>query len=277
MITLTDISKKYNGKQILDHITLEIPVGQGTAFLGANGCGKSTLLKIIAGLVRPSGGKVCVEKGRLIHYVPEHFPKMNFTPLQYLQYMGRLDGMGDGEAYRIIREMAEDFRLESMLDIPMKHLSKGSLQKIGVVQALMKRPDILLLDEPLSGQDVRSQQAFIGKVRELEKDGVTVLMSCHEPFLVDALTPNAFRITNGKLDRITVEAVQMEQWYLLFFTGGAQGKVPEGLEGRLQYTECGCQLRMPEKECDRVISEMMKSGWNLRGMWNENNDKLPEI
>ena len=269
MIKLTHINKEYNRKPVLCDITLDIPQGLSIAFIGANGCGKSTLLKIVAGLVKPTKGEVCLKRGKLIHYVPEHFPKMNLTPQQYLYYMGKLDGMSDTAIKERIQELAEDFYVTSMLNIPMKHLSKGSLQKIGVIQALMKSPDILLLDEPLSGQDVKSQQVFIRKIRELEQNHVTVLMSCHEPYLVDALAKEVYTISDGQLQRTTLAATAKETWYNLFFVHTEHHKLPEKWQGRLQFTEEGCNLRVTEKECDAAVLEMINAGWNLRGMWNE--------
>ena len=79
IIKLNQISKVYNHKQILDQVDLSIYEGQSIAFTGHNGSGKSTMLKIIAGLVRPSGGKVVYREKLLFHYVPERFPKMNLT------------------------------------------------------------------------------------------------------------------------------------------------------------------------------------------------------
>ena len=79
MITLNHIVKEYDRKVILNDINLTIEQGRSVAFTGYNGCGKSTLLKIIAGLVRPTKGTVSLEKGPVIRYVPEHFPKMNLT------------------------------------------------------------------------------------------------------------------------------------------------------------------------------------------------------
>ena len=197
---------------------VNIRQGQSVAFTGHNGCGKSTLLKVIAGLVRPTKGTVCLNmegghsneekavignthSGNLIHYVPEHFPQMQLTARRYLHYMGKIDALSHTGASRHmenkcsmgnkcsvenkcsedkcsneektfieaphgnkklecvelgthINELAEEFFVSNMLDIPMKYLSKGSLQKIGMIQALLKEPDILLLDEPLSGQDM---------------------------------------------------------------------------------------------------------------------------
>ena len=269
MIALEHIIKEYNKKVVLNNIDLTIEKGQSLAFTGKNGCGKSTLLKIIAGLVRPTAGTVCLEKGKLIHYVPEHFPQMRLTAKQYLLYMGKMEKMVSAELEARIQELAEDFFVLNMLDIPLKYLSKGSLQKIGVIQALLKEPDILLLDEPLSGQDVMSQQVFIQKMRELQKHNVTILMSCHEPYLVDAIADEVYQFTDGKIVLAEHKTAGETQWYTMLFVRTKKADVPENWKGHLQFTEQGCILRVAESECNRAMIEMVEAGWNLRGMYNE--------
>lgn len=270
MIALEHIVKEYDKKIILNDIHFTIEQGQSFAFTGQNGCGKSTLLKIIAGLVRPTKGTVKLEKGKLIHYVPEHFPKMNLTARRYLSYMGKMDKLEDAALETRIQKLAEEFFVSNMLDIPMKYLSKGSLQKIGVIQALLKEPDILLLDEPLSGQDVMSQQVFIQKIQELQKHHVTIIMSCHEPYLVDAVADEVYRFADGKIVLESHKSAGEAQWYHMFFVRTEKADIPEKWKGHLQFTEQGCILRAADGECDRAIAEMLEAGWNLRGMHCEN-------
>lgn len=269
MIALKNIVKEYDKKVILKDIQLTIEQGQSVAFMGKNGCGKSTLLKIIAGLVRPTAGTVSLEKGKLIHYVPEHFPKMNLTAKQYLVSMGRIEELESVELETRIHKLTEEFSVSNMLDTPMKYLSKGSLQKIGVIQALLKEPDILLLDEPLSGQDVMSQQVFIQKIQELQRHHVTILMSCHEPYLVDAIADEVYRFADGKIILDCHKAVGEEKWYTMFFVRPKKAEIPENWKGHLQFTEQGCIVRAAESACDRAIMDMLEAGWNLRGMQSE--------
>lgn len=270
MIAIEHIVKEYNKKVVLNDIDLTIEQGQSLAFTGKNGCGKSTLLKIIAGLVRPTAGTVCLEKGKLIHYVPEHFPQMRLTAKQYLISMGKMEEIEGVELETRIHGLAEDFFVSNMLDIPLKYLSKGSLQKIGVIQALLKEPDILLLDEPLSGQDVMSQQVFIQKMRELQKHNVTILMSCHEPYLVDAIADEVYQIVDGKIALANPQLVDKVQKYMMLFVRTKKADIPENWKECIQFTEQGCILRVEESECDRAMVEMLEAGWNLRGMRNEN-------
>lgn len=269
MIVLKHVVKEYDKKIILNDIHFTIEQGQSLAFTGQNGCGKSTLLKIIAGLVRPTKGTVCIGKGKLIHYVPEHFPKMNLTARQYLLHMGKMDELQSVELETRIHELAEEFFVSNMLEIPMKYLSKGSLQKIGVIQALLKEQDILLLDEPLSGQDVMSQQVFIQKIQELQRHHVTILISCHEPYLVDVVADDVYQFVDGKIVLASHKSKKEAQWYRMFFVRTEKAYIPEMWKGHLQFTEQGCILRAAESECDRAMAGMREAGWNLRGMYYE--------
>ncbi|HML48474.1 MAG TPA: ABC transporter ATP-binding protein, partial [Clostridia bacterium] len=187
VIRAQSISKAYGGRTLFHGIDLDIPRGRAIAFVGHNGTGKTTLLKLLAGLVAPSAGRVVRVEGLSTGYVPEHFPKMNLTALQYLRAMGGIEGLSGQEAGERSLALLRSFFMESMADVPMKHLSKGSLQKVGVAQALLRTPDVLLLDEPLSGQDADSQRVFVRRVKALIQGGTTVLLSCHEPFLVRRL------------------------------------------------------------------------------------------
>lgn len=271
MIALKHIIKEYNKEVVLNDINLTIEQGRSLAFTGQNGCGKSTLLKVIAGLVRPTAGMVSLEEGKLIHYVPEHFPQMRLSAKQYLFYMGRMEKLEGVELETRIQKLAEDFFVSNMLDIPMRYLSKGSLQKISVIQALLKEPDILLLDEPLSGQDVMSQQAFIQKMRELQNHNVTILMSCHEPYLVDAIADDVYQFVDGNIVLADHKSASETRWYAMLFVRTEKAVIPETWKGHLQFTEQGCILRATEGECNRAMIEMIEAGWNLRGMYNEDN------
>ena len=134
LIELKNITQSYNKEVILQDLTLSISQNQSIAFTGHNGCGKSTLLKLLAGLIRPTHGNVLYHGAPLFHYVPERFPKMNLTARQYLRHMGYLDGLSADDVKTRYEALCEEFFLSDMLDIPMKHLSKGTLQKVSVIQ-----------------------------------------------------------------------------------------------------------------------------------------------
>ncbi|SEM31440.1 MULTISPECIES: ATP-binding cassette domain-containing protein [unclassified Butyrivibrio] len=195
IITLENATKIYAGNTVLDGISLSFVRGESVAFIGHNGCGKSTMLKVLAGLISLSGGAVNYHQKLRFSYVPEKFPGMEIEMLDYLNGIAAMEGVDSGEVMHLIN----DFFLESMIHTRLDKLSKGSLQKVGVIQAIIKKHDVLLLDEPLSGQDTDSQEVFIAKINELRKQGVTVFMSCHEQRLVDELSDKVYMIDRGKL------------------------------------------------------------------------------
>ena len=201
IICLENVSKIYDGNCVLDHITHDFRKGESIAFTGHNGCGKSTLLKILAGLIRTSSGKVSYPSKIGFSFVPEKFPGMDIVMEDYLHSIARMESAAPSVADALI----SDFFLDSMIHTKLNELSKGSLQKVAVIQALIAPRDVLLLDEPLSGQDSASQEVFLNKVNALRAKGITIFMSCHEKKLIDALSDHEYTIDHGKLLLMDIE------------------------------------------------------------------------
>lgn len=268
LICFTGVSKRYRGKTVLDQIDLTIKKGQSISFTGHNGCGKSTMLKLAAHLICPTKGKITYEKNLLMHYVPEHFPKSNLTMEEYLLSMADLDGYSKAESIARYQSLVEDFFMTSMLDIPLKHLSKGSLQKVSVIQALLTEPDVLLLDEPLSGQDTDSQKVFIHKINELRKTGMTVLMSCHEPYLMKAISDTIYQIENGKIIRTELNDQKefSDTRIELLFSGNEEKEIPLIWSNMAKREGAICQMYVAEEQTDDVIFSMLQNGWSLKKM-----------
>lgn len=264
-ITLTNITKKYNNTTILNNISQSFRPGQSIAFVGHNGCGKSTLLRIIAGLTAPTSGKVSYGRPLLFHYVPEKFMPVSLTGRTYLIRMGELDGLKTEVINEKIEQLGSDFFLSELLDVSMKSLSKGTLQKIGVIQALMKTPDVLMLDEPLSGQDEASQKVFIHKINKLRTEGVTVFMSCHEQSLVNAISEKTYTILNGELVSYQPEN---EREYALILENTGNQDIPQGM---VKFGN-GYKLTVPEGRTRAAILDLLQKGWDLRGMYDEKNN-----
>lgn len=200
MIELKEVRKSYNGIIVFENANLIFKEGTVTAFVGHNGCGKSTMLKVVSGLAKKDCGSITYDAKYRFAYVPEKFPAVNMSSGAYLMHMAEIDMIHDKkESANIINALAREFYVNDMLDKPMKNLSKGTLQKIGVIQALMCKPDVLLLDEPLSGQDADSQEIFIDKIKNLKKQGVIILLSAHEPDLINSLADRIYTISEQKV------------------------------------------------------------------------------
>ena len=200
IITISDLTKKFGRKVVLSDISLEINRGDSIAFIGRNGCGKSTLLKIVAGLMPFEKGKVTYSKKLQFAYVPERFPAMNLVARNYIRQIGRIAGLQMNDVEKRSRQLFQALFMQDMVDTPIRYLSKGTMQKIAVVQAFLTTPDVLLLDEPISGQDMASQQIFIEMVNELNREyGVAILCSCHEDYMVKAIAKSVYEIEEGQL------------------------------------------------------------------------------
>lgn len=264
-ITLENISKKYGNRVVLQNIDKTIGKGQSIAFVGHNGCGKSTLLKIIAGLVAPTEGRMECEHSILFHYIPEKFPYVSMTGRSYLMRMGAMDGLKKTIVLNQVETLGEEFFLSELLDIPMKYLSKGSLQKIGVIQAFLKRPDVLLLDEPLSGQDKESQRVFIEKVNQLRSQDTTVLMACHEKKLLDAIAEEVYIISEGRLEVYHPDETIL---YSVILENDCGLCPEEEMERYGQFY----RIKMDAETCDRKLPKLLRQGWKLRRMTDEKND-----
>ena len=270
IIALNNISKKFGRNQVLSNINLSIKKGQSIALVGNNGSGKSTLLKIICNLTNPTSGEVKYSKKLKFNYVPEHFPKMSITVKQYITHMGLIEGMSEKGVREKLQELLESFYMEHMADTQMKNLSKGSLQKVAVIQALLLRPDILLLDEPLSGQDVKSQRKFINMVKELNQQGVTIIMSCHEMFLVNQLSEEAYEIKNMQLEPFDVSKITDYDYDILSFEKPAKetslSPIITEIVHKLDNINDEIRMVVPREDSNRIIMQMLQDGFRLRAM-----------
>ena len=146
-IEVENLNKKFGQKTILKNVNIKFKKGESVAILGNNGMGKSTFLRMICGLTDISSGKIIVHKNIKFNYIPENYSKLNLTVEEYMKCMGDLDKVSKEDYNAKIKELYKEFYLERMKDVPMKHLSKGTLQKVAVLQALITKPDVLLLEE----------------------------------------------------------------------------------------------------------------------------------
>jgi len=181
MISCKNIGISFSKLPIFSDISLEIESGTITALMGVNGCGKSTLLKILGGVLSPTEGEVICIDGIKISYIPDHLPALPFKVEEYLLHMGRIQGVQTKAIDEYINNMFKS------LNIPMhirkqriSKCSKGTVQKVNIMQALITKPDLLLLDEPFSGLDEKSLEDFINILKQTADSGTAVVLSCHE-------------------------------------------------------------------------------------------------
>ena len=180
MIQISHINKAFGAQQVLQDVTLDIPSGQVLGLLGPNGAGKSTLMKILIGLWRADSGTVSVPSR--IGYLPENNPlyeEMYVT--EYLRFMAQMTQCSN-KWYMVNDQMVDDL-IERVGLTPERHkhireLSKGYRQRVGLAQALLGDPELLILDEPTTGLDPNQLVEIRALIRDLGKDR-TVILSTH--------------------------------------------------------------------------------------------------
>jgi len=257
MIELKEIKKSYNGKVVFEDVYLKLEEGTVTAFVGHNGCGKSTLLKVVSGLVRKDSGEIIYDRKYRFSYVPEKFPAINLSARAYLEYMAKIDNIyTKSDCLDKINSLARDFYLKNMLDKPMKNLSKGTLQKIGVIQAIMSNPEVLLLDEPLSGQDIDSQGVFVEKIKKLKEQGAIVLLSAHEPNLIHSLGDKVYTIQECK---VTPYEDTPQTTYIIWMPQDERMTPSK----EMKKVENGYCVYTDEQKLSCEITRLQKEGWHI--------------
>ncbi|PZG17928.1 ABC transporter ATP-binding protein [Micromonospora craterilacus] len=178
---LEDVWLRYHrrGPWVLRGATVCVGPGEAAVVLGRNGVGKSTLLQIAAGVLRPSRGRV-TGRPTVVGWVPERFPAdQPFTVGGYLTAAGRVAGLSRAEADQAVRRWVDRLGLGPFHAVRLPQLSKGTAQKVGLAQALLRPPGLLVLDEPWEGLDAGARELVPELVGEVLADGGSVLVSDH--------------------------------------------------------------------------------------------------
>lgn len=201
---------KYYGEFTAVHeVSFAVQRGAITAFLGPNGAGKSTTIKMLTGALRPSVGSAVlagfdvaeqrIEASRQLGYLPENGPLyQEMTPSAFLRFVGRARGMRAADLKRAMERVAEACRLAEVWTKPIRKLSKGFRQRVGLAQAILHDPSVLILDEPTSGLDPNQIRLVRDLIRDLASEK-TVLLSTHILQEVEAMADHVLMLSAGRL------------------------------------------------------------------------------
>lgn len=190
MLHIVNLYKKYDSLLALDGLNMEIKKGQLYGFVGPNGAGKTTTIRIVAGLLRPTGGQVWIDGIRVgkdvkplkskIGYVPDFFGVYdNLTVMEYLEFYGSAYGITGKDSRKRAMEVLEQVELHDLEERFVDELSRGMQQRLCLARALIHRPQLLVMDEPASGLDPGARRIFKDVLRNLCHEGYTVLISSH--------------------------------------------------------------------------------------------------
>lgn len=204
-LVLNRLTKSYGNTKVVENINLELNSGEIFGFLGPNGAGKSTTIKTIMNFLSPTSGSIKVFDQDSVKYsqqikqnvgylAGDFIAYENLTGRQLLTYLSSFNRSFD---WQIVTDLVNLFNLE--LDKKISSLSKGNKQKLGIIQAFMHQPKLLILDEPTSGLDPLMQDIFFNLIKQTRTKGVTVFFSSHNIFEVQRIADRAGFIRKGKL------------------------------------------------------------------------------
>ncbi len=209
MIEAVDLCKYYGNFAAIDEINFSVPLRQICALLGPNGAGKSTTMKLLTGYLAPTRGSVRIaghemESDRIagaahIGYLPENGPLYDeMTPASALRYLGRTRGLRSGSLRDRMDYVAGCCALHEVWNKPISKLSRGFRQRVGMAQALLHDPDVLILDEPTSGLDPNQLVGIRSLICELGRSK-TVLLSTHVLQEVEEVCQRVLLVNNGRI------------------------------------------------------------------------------
>lgn len=209
MIEVKHLTKRYGNHVAVDDISFTIEQGKIYGFLGPNGAGKSTTMNMITGYLAATSGQVLIdghdifeepeEAKKCIGYLPEMPPLYtDMTPKEYLEFVAELKGIPSKEREQMIIDVVEFTRIKDVAFRPIKNLSKGYRQRVGVAQAILGYPDVIILDEPTVGLDPKQIIEIRDLIKTLGKNH-TVILSSHILSEVSAVCDEVIVIAHGKI------------------------------------------------------------------------------
>jgi ABC-2 type transport system ATP-binding protein len=210
IISINHLYKNYGAKPVLKDINLQVYPGQVIGYIGPNGAGKSTTVKILCGLLTDYEGEVRIkgfdlknqtlEVKKIIGYIPELAELYDvLTPMEYLTFTGALYGLNEDVCRERIIRMMNAFGLSENIDQRMDSFSKGMRQKVLIVSGLLHNPDIIILDEPLSGLDANSVIIIKELIGKLAKEGKTIFYCSHMMDVVEKVSDRIVLIDDGRI------------------------------------------------------------------------------
>ncbi len=280
IIETRNLSKRFKDVTAVETLNMKVRRGEIFGFLGPNGAGKTTAIKMVMGLTHPSEGEVLVNGKRVsndsvqirreIGYLPERVAFYdNLTPLQTLHFFCELKGADKSVAESLIKEVG----LEDALHRKVGTFSRGMVQLLGVAQAMIGKPSIYILDEPMAGLDARWVKVIRDKIKRLSGQGATIIFSSHILSEVQNLCDRVAIIDKGRLlveDTVSNLSTRLHiKPRLEIYIPGLAGEVPEGIldikgvmgaeaEGDRLLVSCAPAVRV------QVITVLKEKGLDIK-------------
>jgi ABC-2 type transport system ATP-binding protein len=279
-VSIRNVTKNYGAFHALDNISFDIKEGEVFGYIGPNGAGKTTTMKILVGLISNFEGEVTIggyrvpkqknEIHKLLGYLPQNVAFQEWRSVnQALKTFGKLSGLSDVEVEARIPQILDTIGLRDVREKKISQLSGGMTQKVGLAQALLHDPKLLVLDEPLGGLDPLSRRQFKDIVLKLGERGTTILFSSHILSDVQDVADRIGILSRGKIKQIgsldelkkrftTKNVIEVllsyasDRWQKLGETQGVK-TAEQATPGRVRLT------LQPNTDADEAINEVVKS------------------
>jgi ABC-2 type transport system ATP-binding protein len=264
VIEVDQLTKRYGNLKAVDEVSFQVDKGEILGFLGPNGAGKTTTMRILTcflpaseGTARVAGFDVfenAMEVKRRIGYLPEHPPVYDeLTVDSYLSFVAKIKGVAPGDRRRRLQEVKDTVRIEGYGKKLIKHLSKGFKQRVGLAQALIHDPEVLILDEPTVGLDPNQIREVRGLIKSLAGDH-TIILSTHILPEVSMTCQRVVIISEGKIVAVdTPENLIREQQGAERVYLEARGPEPE-VQERLQQIDGVLNVESNRLDGEEVVS-----------------------
>jgi ABC-2 type transport system ATP-binding protein len=277
-IETENLSKEYpfgflnlKTKKSLENLTMRVETGEVFGFLGPNGAGKSTTIKLLMRLIFPTSGTARIQGKSIddvrmhqnIGYLPEQPYFYDYlTATEVLDYFARFHNLSAGDRRERVAKMLQKVGLETAKKIQLRKYSKGMLQRVGLAQAILHDPEVVVLDEPMSGLDPLGRREVRDIILELKHAGKTVLFSTHILTDAEMLCDRVGVIVGGKLRGVgtpgEMVGIQTQGMEILFELHGELQKAP--LLARAARTGERYRVQIPESELYGAIDELKAAG-----------------
>jgi ABC-2 type transport system ATP-binding protein len=277
-IETENLSKEYpfgflnlKTKKSLENLTMRVETGEVFGFLGPNGAGKSTTIKLLMRLIFPTSGSAQIQGKSIddvrmhqnIGYLPEQPYFYDYlTATEVLDYFARFHNLSAGDRRERVAKMLQKVGLETAKKIQLRKYSKGMLQRVGLAQAILHDPEVVVLDEPMSGLDPLGRREVRDIILELKHAGKTVLFSTHILTDAEMLCDRVGVIVGGKLRGVgtpgEMVGIQTQGMEILFELHGELQKAP--LLARAARTGERYRVQIPESELYGAIDELKAAG-----------------
>jgi ABC-2 type transport system ATP-binding protein len=277
-LVTTGLSKSYRTGHIiqgrrpaLQDLDLEVRTGEIFGYVGPNGSGKTTTLKLLTGLLRPDRGDARVLGEPLASrawrfragYLPEHPYLYDYlTAAEYLDYAGRLFGLPRPRRREKTRELLALVGLERSADLPLRRFSKGMVQRVGLAQALVNDPELVILDEPMSGLDPIGRRLVRDLILGLRRAGKTVFFSTHILSDAETLCDRVGVLRAGRLVKAGTlgDLLRLDVQHMEVLVSGLPPDVPGPWASRLEAVGERLRLEVDERDLGRAVAAVEAAG-----------------